>query len=339
MKLNARDARAFFKKPDPAVPGLLIFGPDPMRSAMRRQEVIAALVGETADEEMRLTRLAGSEIRKDPALVLDAIKAQSFFPGPRVVFIEEASDAIAKPLTATLEQWEAGDANLVVTAGQLTPRSALRKLFEGHKLALSAAIYADPPSRDEIESDLARAGLTDIPSDAMSDLLDLARALDPGDFRQTVEKLSLYKLGDSTPLCPEDIANCAPATLLAELDDALDCVAEGRVQELGPVLSKLEAQGVAAVRLCIGATQHFRKLYAAASDPGGPEAGLARARPPVPYMRKDRLARQARNWGAARLEAALKVLADTDLELRSSKPVPHMALMERALIRLSRLNR
>lgn len=339
MKLNARDARAFFSKPDPNAPALLIYGPDPMRSALRRQEVIKALVGEKADEEMRLSRMQASDIRKDPALLIDAMKAQSFFPGPRVVFVEEASDAMAKAAEAALQDWQPGDANLIITAGQLTPRGALRKLFEAHKSALIAAIYADPPTREEIEQDLARAGLRDIPGEAMAALTELARALDPGDFRQTVEKLSLYKHGDAAPVSPEDIANCAPTTLLAELDDALDCVAEGRVQELGPTLTKLEAQGVAAVRLCIGATQHFRKLYLAASDPGGPEAGLARARPPVPYMRKDRLARQARNWGAARLETALKVLADTDLELRSAKPVPHMALMERALIRLSMMSR
>lgn len=339
MKLNARDARAFLTKPDPSKAGVLIYGPDPMRTSIKRKDLIETLTGPNADEEMRLARISAAELRKDGAMLLDALKAQGFFPGPRVAFVEDAGDGLSKTITAALDDWQNGDATVVVTAGQLTPRSSLRKAFETRKDVVAIAIYSDPPGRDEIEAELTKAGLTNTTPDAMSDLMDLGRILDPGDFRQTIEKLSLYKWGDDTPATPEDVANCAPATSEAALDDALDIVAEGRVAELGPILQKLDAQGVAAVRLCIGATQHFRKLYAAASDPKGPEAGMARARPPVPYMRKDRLIRQAKGWGTHKLESALQVLTDTDLQLRSAQPLPHMALMERALIRLAMMSR
>ena len=35
------------------------------------------------------------------------------------------------------------------------PRAALKKLFEDHKNAYAAAIYDDPPGRDEIEAMLS----------------------------------------------------------------------------------------------------------------------------------------------------------------------------------------
>ncbi|MEM9433642.1 MAG: DNA polymerase III subunit delta [Pseudomonadota bacterium] len=339
MKLSARDAKAYFAKPDPNKSGVLIYGPDPMRTALRRQELIDALIGPNGDDEMRLTRMQASDVRKDPTLLNDALKAQGFFPGPRVVFVEDATDAINKHISAALEDWQVGDATLVITAGQLTPRSGLRKLFEAHPNAYSAPVFADPPSRSDVEASLQKVGLRDVSTDAMSTLVDLARVLDPGDFAQTVEKISLYKIGDPDSVSAEDVTACAPLSTEAELDDALDCVAEGRAHELGPVLRRLEAQGVAAVRLCIGATQHFRKLHVAASDPSGPEAGIAKARPPAPYPRRDRMVRQARAWGPQKLEAALRVLTDTDLSLRSSKPHPPMALIERALIRLAMMSR
>lgn len=310
-----------------------------MRVAMRRQELIAALVGPRGEEEMRLTRISASELRKDPAMLADAIMAQGFFPGHRVAFVEDVTDTSAKVITAAMEDWREGDATVVVTAGQLTPRSALRKFFEGHANAVAAAVYTDPPSRDEIENDLRKAGVQDISGHAMGDLLELGRTLEPGDFRQTIEKLSLYKLGDETPVSPEDVAACAPMTSEAAIDDALDIVAEGRFEEIGPIMTRLEGQGVAAVRLIIGATQHFRRLHAAASDPRGVEAGIAGSRPPVPFMRKDRLTRQAKAWGAVKLEQAMQLLTETDLQLRSAKPTPDMALVERALIRLSMMNR
>ncbi len=336
MKLSPRDAPGYFAKPEPDRAGLLIYGADPMRVALRRQEVIAALIGPEGEAEMRLTRIPGADLRKDPARLADAVKAQGFFAGPRVAFVEDATDAVAPAVTEALEIWRAGDAQVVVTAGQLKPASKLRKLFEGHANAYAAAIYDDPPSRGEIEAILKRAGLGAVSRAAMRDIDALARALDPGDFRQTVEKLALYTLGNAEPVSPEDVAACAPASTEAELDDILHIVAEARAGEIGPVMKRLRAQGVQPVALSIAATRHFRTLYAAASDPGGPAKGIARVRPPVFGPRRDRMQRQAQSWGPARLEEALSLLTDTDLKLRSAgQTAPSMALMERALVRLA----
>ena len=340
MKLSPRDAPGYFARPEPNRAGLLIYGTDAMRVAMRRQEVIKALIGPQGEEEMRLTRMNGAELRKDPAMLLDAVKAQGFFPGPRVAFVEDANDTVAGPVTDALTEWREGDAQVVVTAGQLKATSKLRKLFEGHKNAFAAAIYDDPPSRAEIEEVLKKAGLKDVGSDAMRDLTALSRELDPGDFRQTVEKLSLYKLDDDQPVGSGDVAACAPSSTEAEMDDVLHIVAEARPGEIGPVMKRLRAQGVQPVGLCMAASRHFRTLYAAASDPNGPAQGIARVRPPVFGPRRDRMQRQAQAWGAAKLEEAVTLLTDTDLRLRSAgQTAPDMALVERTLIRLAMMVR
>ncbi|WP_299349541.1 DNA polymerase III subunit delta [uncultured Shimia sp.] len=340
MKLSGRESARYFSKPDAHRTGILIYGPDAMRIALKRQELIAALIGPEGEEEMRLTRIPASDLRKDPALLDDAIKAVSFFPGPRVAFVEDANDTAAAAVLAALEDWKEGDAQIVVTAGSLKASSKIRKAFEGHPNAYAAAIYNDPPSREEIEAQLAKSGLRDVDRDAMTDLSNLARDLDPGDFRQTLEKLSLFKLGDTSSVSSEDIIACAPTSTEAELDDVLNIVAEGRAPDLGPVLRKLQAQGTNPVSLCIGATRHFRALYTAASDPGGAAAGIARMRPPIFGPRRDRMLRQAQGWGAAKLEQALTILTDTDLQLRSAgQTAPTMALVERMLLRLAMLAR
>ncbi|WP_323781213.1 DNA polymerase III subunit delta [Thalassovita sp.] len=338
MKLTGRDANRYFTKPDPARTGLLIYSADAMRVALKRQEVIEALLGPNGEEEMRLSRIPGAELRKDPAMLLDAIKAISFFPGPRVAFVEDATDAIAPAVVNALQDWTAGDAQVIITAGQLKATSKLRKLFENHSNAYAVGLYDDPPSREEIEAELARSGLTQIDPQAMTDLTTLSRELSPGDFRQTLEKLSLYKLNDPSPANSEDVTACAPATTDAALDDILNIVAEARSGEIGPILNKLKAQGINAVSLCISATRHFRTLYAAAADPGGAAQGVARMRPPIYGPRRDRMIRQAQGWGPAKLETALTILTDTDLKLRSAgQRAPAMALVERMLIRLAML--
>jgi DNA polymerase-3 subunit delta len=200
MKLSARDTAQYFARPNLKSTGMLIYGSDAMRVALKRQEMIRNLIGPDGDSEMRLTRVQGAEVRRDAAMVLDGLKAQGFFPGPRVVFVEDATDTAAEAIIAALQDWQSGDAQLVVSAGALKATSKLRKAFEAHKNAYAVGIYDEPPTRQEIETALRDAGLISIDPAAMTDLNALTRVLDPGDFRQTVEKIGLYKFGDPTPL-------------------------------------------------------------------------------------------------------------------------------------------
>ncbi|MCB2135072.1 MAG: DNA polymerase III subunit delta [Rhodobacteraceae bacterium] len=339
MRLAGAAAARFLSRPEPDRAGLLIFGADAMRVALKRQDAVLALIGPEGEAEMRLTRIAASDLRKDPALVQDALRAQGFFPGPRVSLVEDAGEAVAAILKDALAGWQTGDAMLVVTAGSLGRGSGLRKIFEDHGNAVAIGIYDDPPSREEIEATLNKAGLAKVAADAMEALLTLARQLDPGDFRQTVEKLALYCHGAVAPATAADVAACAPATVETEVDDVLNAVAETRTADIGPLMRRLEGQGVNPVTLCIGAMRHFRALHVASSAPGGAAEGLARLRPPVFGPRRDRMLQQARLWGVPRLEQAMSLLIDTDLTLRSSSRAPTMAVMERALIRLAMLPR
>ena len=339
MKLSTRDAPSYFARPDASKTGLLIYGADAMRVALRRQEVIKALIGEAGEEEMRLSRIPASDLRKDPAMLIDAIKAQGFFPGARVAFVEDATDGLAPTIITALQDWQVGDAQIVVTASQLNARSKLRKAFEDHPNAYATGIYDEPPGRAEIETALAASGLDNIGGEEMNALTALARTLDPGDFRQTLEKIALYKLDDPTPLTTDEIALSAPASIEAAIDDVLNVAAEGKAHEISPVLRRLQAQGVTPVSLCINASRHFRTLHIVASDPGGAGSGIGKLRPPVFGPRRDRIQRQASNWGMHKLERALGVLMETDLMLRSTAKVPDMAVMERALLRLAWMGR
>lgn len=335
MKLTARDYTRIVAKPDPQLAGILLYGADAMRVTVKRQDLVAAIVGPQGEAEMRLTRLSGADLRRDPAQVLDAVKAQGFFPGPRAVLIEDAGDGATDPLQAALSEWRSGDAQVVVTAGTLKATSKLRKLFENARNAGALGIYDDPPTRDEVEEVLRKAGLTQISSDAMRDLMALSRALDPGDFRQLLDKLALYKFGDRSPLTPDEIGALAPVTLEAGVDDLLDAVAEGRSAQIGPLLARLQGQGVAPVTIAIMALRHFRALHAIVAHPGGVGAGIAAVRPPLFGPRRDKLAGQAGQWGLVRVERALSDLVDTDLTLRSSSSAPALAVMERCMIRLA----
>lgn len=337
MKLASRDAIAYFRQPDPRAAGCLIYGEDQVRVAQKRQDLLSALLGPSAEADMRLTRIPAADLRSDTAALLDAVKAVGFFPGPRAVLVEGATDGLSPVFEQALRDWSEGDAQIVVTAGRLAAKSALRKLFEQSKAVYCAAIYDDPPGRAEIAGMLREAGVAELDRDAEADLEALARSLSPGDFRQMIEKLGLYKLGDTAPVSPADLDAVAPLTRDAELDDILHAAAEADSRSIGPILKRLGAQGVSPVALCIAALRHFRALHGAACHPKGAAAGLAAQRPPVFGPRRDRLMRQLNRWSRPQLEQALSLILETDLGLRSSSEAPQMAVMERTLIRLAML--
>ncbi len=323
-------------RPDPDCPAWLVWGAESARVRQVRGDLARALAGPAAEAEMRIGRLAAADLRRDPAALPDALKARGFFAGPRVVQLDEATDALAPALSAALAAAQPGDAVLIVSAGALAARSALRKLFEDHPRAVSVALWDDPPGRDEVAAELARAGSGPVGPEAMAALEALARTMGRGELRQLAEKLALYRLGAAGAATPADVAAVAPAATEAGVDEMAEAVAAGALDALGPLFARLAAQGVAPVTMCLGAARHFRLLHAAASDPEGPAAALARARPPVFGPRRDRLARQAQAWGTARLESALALLFDTDLALRSAARAPQMAVVEAALLRLAR---
>lgn len=337
MKLAGAEASRYLAKPDPGRAGLLIYGADAMRVALKRQEVIAALIGPQGEAEMRLTRMSGADLRRDGTRLLDAVKSAGFFPGPRVAFVEDATDSLAEAVAIALGEWRPGDASIVITAGDLKGKSALKTLMDKHLAAISIGLFDDPPSREEVEALLAKSGLRAIDPAAMTDLLTLSRALDPGDFRQTLEKIGLYKYGDATPLTVAEVADLAPGSVETDVFDVVAAAVDGRAVDLGLLMRRIEGQGVQAVTLCIQTLRYVRALHVAASDPGGVSAGIART---FGFgNRRSAMQAQAQKWGMRALEQALALLIETDLTLRSTSRAPAMAVMERALIRIAMMKR
>ncbi len=184
MKLSARDALGVFTRPDPNKSGVLIYGANAMRVALKRQQLVKGLIGPLGEKEMRLTRLQGGELRRDGAALNDAIKAVGFFPGPRVVLVEDANENCADAVLAGLKDWQKGDAQMVVIGGTLKPTSKIRKAFEAHPNAWAIAIYDEPPSRAEVEAGLAKVGMGEVSPEASLAIFDPSKTLDPGDFHQ-----------------------------------------------------------------------------------------------------------------------------------------------------------
>jgi DNA polymerase-3 subunit delta len=118
----------------------------------------------------------------------------------------------------------------------------------------------------------------------------------------------------------------------------LNVVLAGNEFKVSEIMGRLKSQGILPVTLIISATRHFKALFSIISNPGGLSAGATALRPPLYGPRKDALIKQAQKWGTTKIKIALKILTDTDLQLRSSnQQAPQIALAERVFIRIAML--
>ena len=317
---------------------ILFYGSDKMRVALKRQEYLENLLGPTAEQEMRLTRLTGDEVIKDHTAAFDAIKSVGF-PGQRAVLIEDGSDRASKIIFDCIEGWQQSDAQIVVTSGQLKPTSQLRKSFEISKITFAAPIYDNPLTEMEIKTELTRAGIQINDPNIMTGLHNLAKELEPGDFRNTLEKIYLYKLNDKSPLTSQDISACSPISAEASLEDIIYTVSVGAASKISHILKRLEAQGVHPVALCLSFQRHFKLLLRLKSHEGSPTEAISNQKPPIFGPRRNAILSQLRLWNGENLKVALACLVELDLNLRSvARSYPALAMTERIfLIRVAML--
>lgn len=336
MKLSGRDSARFCESPDPRLVAALLYGPDAATVSAARRMLVTAL---SEGDDLRVTRLDGASLRKDPAALDDAIRARGFFPGRRVVVIDGGRDELADTLRAALEAATPDDAFVVIEAGSLAAKSSLRKLFESSRAAAACGLYPDPPDPAELGAMLRKAGLAaGLTRDAEAVLAEAVRELDRAQLSGLIEKISLYGAAATQPLDTPELTALLPVATDADLDALVDAVAAGRAEVVVPLLGRMAAGGASPVQILIAAGRQFRQIIALNNAPDGVEAALGRMRPPVFGPRRTAMARQAAGWPVPRAEAALRLLQDTDRTLRSPGQRPDRALVERCLIRIAMMS-
>ncbi|MEL7171430.1 MAG: DNA polymerase III subunit delta [Pseudomonadota bacterium] len=332
MKLQGRAAERYCSAPDGSYVGLLLHGPDASLIAERRQALVTALSG---GDPMRVNRMEAAELRKDPALLFDALRARGFFAERPIVLVDPGGDGVSAAAEAALEDLGPEDGILVIAAGLLPARSSLRKLFEGGRHVAALGLYPEAPDIETLRQQLREAGLAHGLDDEAAGLLEAyAAETDRGSLTQTIERIALYGDRAEGPLAAAELSALLPATAEAETEKLIGAVVAGRVGEATTRLRRLLSGGIAPVTVLIQTSQHFRQLFAA-SVAGDPAAAVDRLRPRPFGARRDAMLAALRRWDTGRLEAALGLLHETDGTLRSGGQRPDLAILERAIIRLS----
>ena len=143
MKLAPSRIAAFLQRPDPETRAVLLYGPD-AGLVCGRAETIARSICPDLKDPFRVADLGAAVLAADPARLADEAAQLSLTGRRRVVQVRGAGDTLGKLFAEFLEE-EPGDAFVVLEAGDLPSRSALRRAFEAARHGAAIGCYPDTP--------------------------------------------------------------------------------------------------------------------------------------------------------------------------------------------------
>jgi len=299
--LKAHEVGRFLARPDLETGVILVYGPD---TGLVRESAQRLLGHYSKNDPESLVVLDGSELDAEPSRLAVEAKMQSLFGGRRVLRVRGAS----KSLTTTLADLLSSpmDTVVVLEAGNLTPKDALRALVETSKSGRALPCYADT---DETLMALIRDTFNKAGIAADPDVVPLLRESLGNDreiTRRELDKLLLFAAQSKRLTAKDVLTLCADNAALA-LDDVLDASAGGEAERLDAAISRALTGGLDAQRLLIAATGHFAQLRRWRMEVDGGRAlkdVLDGTRPRPHFSRRSALERQVRIWSEDALTVA-----------------------------------
>jgi DNA polymerase III subunit delta len=338
MKFNAGKTAAFLKQPDPSIRAVLIFGTD-QGLVHERAQLLAKLIVDDLNDPFRVSDLTGNEIKSDPARLIDEATAQSLIGGDRVVRVKLGGEDISKPLLQYLDE-DTQSSLVIIEAGELTPRSPVRKLVEKSQNAGAMACYSDDLSAlGSLIDTVMRESQKSINSDAKSYLISNLGS-DRMVSRGELEKLVTYA-GEQREIQLEDAVAAVGDNGALSFDEIIYAVADGNRASLEKNLGRAFVEGTSPIAVLRAAIRHFQKLHLASGHMrNGQSSGQAvkSIKPPIIFLFIDRFKRQLDRWSEIKLERALSVLTEAEINCKSTG-LPAEAICGRALMSLSQAAR
>lgn len=335
MKIAYRDIEPFVKNPDKAARVILVYGPDNGLMKERAKTMGQSVVADINDPFNAIT-LSGEILAEDPARLNDEASAMSMMGGDRLVRVENATDKVTQLVKEYLESPN-DSALIILEAGELSPRSSLRKLCEGEKNAAAIPCYVED-ERDLsrlIRETMQQAGLN-IEQDAVN-WLAVNISGNRQKVRSELEKVIVFKGSEGSAVNLNDVqAACGEAGAIA-LDDLVYSAAGNQAEKALKTYNQLLEEGVNFIVVVRSLQNHFRKLHmtrAKIENGENVEQAVKGLRPPLFFKQAPIFKAQAQRWSLKNITKVLERLADLEAQCKRTGMVPE-TLCAQAVLSIS----
>jgi DNA polymerase III subunit delta len=316
----------------------LVHGLDEGLAHERVKAVIRNLIDGDSDP-LRLVRLDGDAVARDPGALADEAYAVSMFGGARAIWI----DAQGRDLLPSLEPLFARpppDCAIVVKAGQLKKGTSLRTAFETSPIRASIECYPDDTTALEslVDAEASAAGVS-IAQDARAALVALTGA-DRQTTRGEIAKLMLYARGKSQ-ITTEDIEAIVSDAAPSNLDQVVDQALLGDLGAVESSLTRFFHEAGEADHLMMRLVARLTLLHRLRleMDQGRPfDAACQALFVKMPMSARRALARQAERWTSESIAQQLPAVRLASARVRGDSRLAEI-LATRALWTLASRSR
>jgi DNA polymerase-3 subunit delta len=259
MKLAVRDIESFLASPPPACRLFLFYGPDAGLIQLRARAMLARFAPDLNDP-FSVSILDGDDAAKDPALLLGESAMLSLGSDQRVLWLRNADDKCSKAVENLLLA-DTIQAIVIIEAGELGPKSVMRKLSEAAMNAAAIPCYVEDARQvaQYVTRTLSAAGFR-ITRDAAAWFGDNL-AGDRGMITQELEKIITYMGNSSMQSNDVDLRvlqNIAAGGAALEEDAFIDAIG---TQAAVPMVHKLIAEGQPVTNIIRTLGRHANRLY------------------------------------------------------------------------------
>ena len=143
MKFTPKQTTAFLKSPDPSIRLVLFYGSDQGLIHERAQTYLKSRVKDPNDPFL-VSHLTGSEIKKNPEGLVNEALSMSLIGGDRTIVIKLEGEDISKTIEQCLNNKKCSV--IIIEAGELGPKSPIRKMIEKNTKAAAIPGYLDNPT-------------------------------------------------------------------------------------------------------------------------------------------------------------------------------------------------
>ena len=312
----------------------LLFGPDHGLISETLARSVAAVAGNPADPFL-IAEITPAQLKSDEALLSDELRALPMLGTRKIIVIRQATDAIFKVVEAALGIPDTPNF-LLVEAGELPPRSKLRKAFESAKSAGAVGCYADDHQKlEQLVHQVTQLRGVRIEPEAVRELLSRL-GNDRMISRGEIEKLALYA-GDGGEIKVDEVIAVVGNNAALSIDHVIFDTGDGNVRAADQALSQALINGVTPVQILRALQMHFQRLHVVANElqqGTALDAAMSRLRPPVFFKVKSRFQRQCRQWSMDQLTSAMSLVLEAESQCKQTG-TPVAAICQRTVLRLA----
>ncbi len=336
MKIQFRQLEQFVKSPDKNARVILVYGPD-TGLVSERCDIIGKSIVDDLNDPFNVATLSTSILAEDPARLADEAGAMSMMGGDRLIKIDDGADKLTVFMKSYLEE-PSKSALVLIKAGELSPRSSLRKLCEAAKNAAAVPCYVeDERDVSRFIRDTMQAENVRIDNDAVMWLAANISG-DRRKVRSELEKLVIYKGYEQSPISLADTMAACGALGAQGFDDLVYNVAGRNSAAALKAYATLTAEGMVFIAILRALQNHFRRLHMCKSymiDGMDINSAMKKLSPPVFFKQAPMFKSQINSWSLPVLNQVLGKLTDLEAQCKQTGS-PAEILCSQAILAISK---